>query len=191
MWYVCVKLSCILYTYTNSKTTSFVYYYCVNSKLKPTITYNKYMYKSTSWACLKLYCQLILFNLRVVFVNLCNFCKVFFPKTQTKLVWCDEINALLIIHVQVIWNHLLHSRLLCKHFILMSHRLTTLKSVSIFKPGVHWPVPAAGWRMPVFLKLTWFACRYVCVCVSVYASSPKAFNNQWCDTVWYRLCVIG
>ena len=87
---VFVKISCILYTYNNSETTSFHF---VNSKLKPTMTYNKCWYKCTSWAWLKLCCQLILFKLIVVFVVLYNFCKVFPHKTQTKVVWCDEINA--------------------------------------------------------------------------------------------------
>ena len=43
---------------------------------------------------------------------------------------------------------------------------------AIFKPG-------AGWCMPGFLKLLWFAHWYVCVCVS----TPKSINNQWHDVV--------
>ena len=34
-------------------------------------------------------------------------------------------------------------------------------------------------RAPGFLKLFWFARRYVCVCVCV--SAPEAINNQWRD----------
>ena len=48
----------------------------------------------------------------------------------------------------------------------------------VFKPDV------CGRRLhtPSFLKsilLDLFACRYMCVCVSV----PKAINNHWCDIV--------
>ena len=33
-------------------------------------------------------------------------------------------------------------------------------------------------------------CQYVCVCVYV-CPPPEGINNQWCDLVRYRLCVIG
>ena len=49
----------------------------------------------------------------------------------------------------------------------------------IFKPGMRglWP------RMPGFLKLLWFACQYVCVCVCL---PPRALI-----TSGVILCDIG
>ena len=46
---------------------------------------------------------------------------------------------------------------------------------------------AAEGRAPGFLKLFWFARRYVCVCVSVCVSAPEAINNQWRDIGRVRL----
>ena len=48
----------------------------------------------------------------------------------------------------------------------------------LFKPG------ACGLRlhMPGFLKLLWFACRYMCVCVCLCVH-PEGINNQWHDMV--------
>ena len=34
-------------------------------------------------------------------------------------------------------------------------------------------------------------CLHVNVCVSVCLSIFEAINNQWCDIMWYRPCVIG
>ena len=45
---------------------------------------------------------------------------------------------------------------------------------NIIKPGAR-----GRTRAPGFLKLLWFACRYVCMCV--YVSAPEAINNQWHD----------
>ena len=48
-------------------------------------------------------------------------------------------------------------------------------------------------RTPGFLKLLWFACRYVhrCVHLSICVSTPKGINNQWHDMVWYKPCAIN
>ena len=48
---------------------------------------------------------------------------------------------------------------------------------NVFKPGAHGRRP----RVRGFLKLLWFARRYVCLCVCV--SAPEAINNQWRDMV--------
>ena len=79
----------------------------------------------------------------------------------------------------------------------MQNTISSIKELAadIFKPGACglWP------RALGFLKLLWFARRYVCVyvcecvcvCVCVCVSAPEAINNQWRDMVWYRLCAIG
>ena len=50
----------------------------------------------------------------------------------------------------------------------------------IFKPGAHGCRP----HVPGFLKFLWLTYQYVCVCVSVCVSAPRALITSgaiWCD----------
>ena len=60
----------------------------------------------------------------------------------------------------------------CSVFLYTSQSISTLSSAiaTDFKRGML----ACGQHVPGFLKLFWFACQYVCVCVSAL----KVINDQ-------------
>ena len=85
-------------------------------------------------------------------------------------------------------NHNTHTT--NRHNILWHEAIYSHTVTAVFKPGVC----SQRLRAPSFLKLLYqyacvCVCVYVCVCVSVCVSAPESTNNQWCDMVWYRLCV--
>ena len=81
-----------------------------------------------------------------------------------------------------VWIALIY-RLLClfpdSHVII---QFLDKDVTDIVKLGVHGQRP----HVPGFLRLLWIVCQYVCVRLSVCASTSKGINNQWHDMVWYR-----
>ena len=72
------------------------------------------------------------------------------------------------------------------------HKLRQPVDSMICKPGMDLPKASlclVSWHY--FCSRYWHVCVCVRVSVCLCMSASMGINNQWCNMVWYRSCVIG